>query len=78
MLVKRGAYILLEVPRSLYQLMAGLAGRPEVLVRGEPLLPFDCHAPLMSLPHILGTSLDTVPAAVPYLAAEPERIAAGA
>jgi tetratricopeptide (TPR) repeat protein len=73
MLVERGADILFEVPRSLGRLMAGLAGRPDILSRGDALPPFDCHIPLMSLPHILGTRLDTVPAAVPYLAAEPER-----
>jgi tetratricopeptide (TPR) repeat protein len=39
----------------------------------EPLPPFDVQAPLLSLPHILGTRLDTIPAAVPYLAVEPAR-----
>ncbi|WP_373535648.1 TIGR03032 family protein [Microcoleus sp.] len=29
---------------------------------------FDVYAPLMSLPHILGTTLDTIPAQIPYLA----------
>ncbi|OCR02463.1 TIGR03032 family protein [Oscillatoriales cyanobacterium USR001] len=28
---------------------------------------FDVYAPLMSLPHILGTTLDTIPAQIPYL-----------
>lgn len=30
---------------------------------------FDVYAPLMSLPHILGTTLDTIPAQIPYLEA---------
>jgi len=76
MLGQYGGRILLEVPRVLCRLMAGLAGRPEILARGDDLPSFDCHVPLMSLPHIIGTRLDTVPAAIPYLAAEPDRIAA--
>jgi hypothetical protein len=42
-----------------------------VLVRGEPLPDFDVHAPLMSLPLLCGTRLSTIPAEIPYLAAEP-------
>ncbi len=29
--------------------------------------PVDCHAPLMSLPHLLGIGAETIPASVPYL-----------
>ncbi|HVA24763.1 MAG TPA: glycosyltransferase family 9 protein, partial [Chloroflexota bacterium] len=29
---------------------------------------FDCHASLLSLPHLIGTELETIPAAVPYVA----------
>jgi tetratricopeptide (TPR) repeat protein len=43
---------------------------PKVL----PLPPFDVHVPMMSLPHVFGTTVDTVPAEVPYLAADPTRI----
>lgn len=46
-------------------------GVSRVLVRGETLPPFDCHASLMSLPYLCGTLLDTIPAQIPYLAADP-------
>ncbi|HEY8873034.1 MAG TPA: glycosyltransferase family 9 protein, partial [Stellaceae bacterium] len=36
---------------------------------------FDLHCPLMSLPRVFGTTLDTIPAATPYLAADPARTA---
>jgi hypothetical protein len=39
----------------------------EVIERGEPRPRFDTYARLMSLPGILGTRLETVPASVPYL-----------
>ena len=32
---------------------------------------FDFNAPLMCLPRLLGTTLETVPASIPYLAADP-------
>src|SRR5437899_13084387 len=38
---------------------------------GSELPPFDVQAPLLSLPRILRTELDTVPAPVPYLSADP-------
>ncbi|MGC8643955.1 MAG: tetratricopeptide repeat protein, partial [Isosphaeraceae bacterium] len=34
--------------------------------------PFDVYAALLSLPRIIGTTLTTIPARVPYLFAEPE------
>jgi len=39
------------------------------------LPPFDVHVPLMSLPHIFRTEIDTVPNDVPYLSADPMRVA---
>jgi hypothetical protein len=35
---------------------------------------FDCHAQLMSLPRLLGTTLENLPAEVPYLFADPRLI----
>ena len=42
---------------------------------GETLPRFDAHIPLMSLPRALGTTLETIPGAVPYLRPDPVRIA---
>ncbi len=38
-----------------------------VVARGEPLPRFDLHLPLIGLPRVFGTTLDTIPAAIPYL-----------
>ncbi|HEY2158611.1 MAG TPA: DUF6165 family protein, partial [Isosphaeraceae bacterium] len=35
---------------------------------------FDVHAPLMSLPGLLGTTVATIPAPIPYLSADPVRV----
>src|SRR6185312_12017339 len=37
---------------------------------------FDFHCPVMSLPHAFGATLETIPANVPYLSADPGRVAA--
>lgn len=37
---------------------------------------WDCWTPPMSIPHYCRTTLDTIPARIPYLVASPERVAA--
>jgi tetratricopeptide (TPR) repeat protein len=61
---------------SLRPLLQRLPGVSAAFVMGEPLPPFDLHVPLMSLPYLFGTTLESVPAEVPYLAPDPERLAA--
>jgi len=68
----RGARVVLELPDSLMPLLGPHADGVTVLNRGTPLPPFDLHCPLMSLPLAFGTTIDSVPAEVPYLFA-PER-----
>lgn len=67
----RCARLILECPKPLVRLFQGLPGVDEVIAAGAPLPPFDAHTPLMSLPRLFGTTVETVPAAVPYLAAPP-------
>jgi hypothetical protein len=71
----RGARVVLEVQPALKPLLAGLEGVSQLVARGGALPSFDLHCPLMSLPHACATTLDTVPARVPYLAAAPDRVA---
>ena len=76
LVAQRGAKVILEVQPELKRLMAGLAGVHELVTLGEALPPFDYHIPLMSLPRVFGTRLDTVPADVPYLRAPPDLVQA--
>ncbi|HXD44713.1 MAG TPA: tetratricopeptide repeat protein [Pseudolabrys sp.] len=71
----RGARVVLELPDSLKPLLGPHAEGVTVFNKGTPLPAFDVHCPLMSLPLAFGTTIDTVPAHVPYLCAPPERIA---
>jgi hypothetical protein len=63
-----------ECPASLRPLFSTSAGIDRLVAEGTELPAFDVHAALLSLPRLLGTTLDTVPADVPYLAAEPGRV----
>jgi tetratricopeptide (TPR) repeat protein len=69
----RGARVILEVQPPLKSLLARLAGPAQVLAQGDTLPPFDFHCPLMSLPLAFHTTLETIPAAAPYLTADPVR-----
>jgi len=63
-----------EVQRPLVRLMSSMSGDQKVVARGDPLPNFDFHCPLMSLPHLLGGDLSEIPAQVPYLKAEQNRV----
>jgi len=64
------------VSPKLAPLMGGLPGVHGVYARGEPLAATEFHCPLLSLPLAFRTTLDTVPAPIPYLSANPAAVAA--
>jgi hypothetical protein len=64
---KLGGTVIVECPVELARLFATIEGIDKVLIRGAPMPKFDVYAPLLTLPKIMGTTLKTVPAAVPYL-----------
>ncbi|MGD9720648.1 MAG: tetratricopeptide repeat protein [Pirellulales bacterium] len=65
--------VLLHCQPRLRRLLETAAGVDAFLANsgGEP---FDYWVPLLSLPHVFGTTLETVPAAAPYLSAQPDRV----
>jgi tetratricopeptide (TPR) repeat protein len=73
----QGGRVLLGVPGKLRRLMASLEGVDSVVTQA-PLPVFERHCPLVSLPLALGTDLSTIPAAIPYLHADPEERASWA
>ncbi len=68
----RGGRVMVLCPRPLARLVATADGVDEVAVAGKRPPGFDLHHPLMDLPTVFGTVLDTIPAAVPYLRAPGE------
>lgn len=65
-----GAKVVLEVPAELMRLMTTLDGVDQLIEAGQPLPPFDCHCPLLSLPLAFRTDLASIPSATPYLFAD--------
>ncbi len=74
-LADRGARVVVECPAALTGLVNSVRGVASVATSGGPLPAFDCHAPLLSMPLLLGITLDAVPAAVPYLSADAPTLA---
>ncbi len=72
---RRGGRVIVEVPAPLVRLLESVTGADAVIARGAPLPACDVEAPLMSLPGILGTTLETIPAEVPYLQPPADRVA---
>jgi tetratricopeptide (TPR) repeat protein len=72
----RGARVVLLVPPQLRPLFARIGGVSDVVAYGADLPAFDLHCPMMSLPLACGTTLETVPANMPYLHADSARVAA--
>jgi hypothetical protein len=67
----KGGTVVLACQKPLLRLLAALPGVDRLVPQADTLPNFDIHAPLLSLPCILGTtSTDTIPASVPYLRAE--------
>jgi Flp pilus assembly protein TadD len=74
MVRERGGVVLLECPPSLRSLLADAPGVDRVVVPGERTPEFAVQAPLPGLPGILGTTWESIPAPVPYLRADPDRV----
>ena len=75
LLARAGARVVLEVQPELKALLAGLDGVASCHARGEALPAFDVHCPLGSLPLAFKTERTNIPADIPYLRADEERIA---
>jgi Flp pilus assembly protein TadD len=66
-----GGTVVVECQKSLVKLLANCPGIDRLVGQGDELPPFDFHAPLLSLPGVFKTTLDTIPAKVPYVFADP-------
>ena len=66
---ERGGHVMVGCQPELVRLLETLDGVDQV-VTGEEIPDFDCHAPLMSLPGLFGTTAEAIPADIPYLRAD--------
>jgi Flp pilus assembly protein TadD len=71
LLAERGARVAVAVPPALTRLLRTVPGVAEVPDGDAPVPPHDFHCSFNGLPRAFETTLETIPRAVPYLAAEP-------
>jgi len=64
---ERGGKVVVECQPPLHTLLQEVAGVDLLIAQGSALPAIDVQAPLLSLPGILHTTLDTIPATIPYL-----------
>lgn len=76
MVAAAGAEVTLRVQPALVRLLTGMPGVRQVLDRDGVPPEGALHLPLASLPLLFGTTLATIPAAVPYVTADPAAVAA--
>ena len=62
-----GGRVVVQCQPQLERLFASLEGADEIVPADREPPGHDCHAPLISLPHLFATTLETIPADVPYL-----------
>jgi hypothetical protein len=72
----RGGKVTLEVQPRLHRLLALTPGAAKVICRDEALPEFDWQCPLLSLPLVLGTELNSIPAKIPSLCLDLEQVEA--
>lgn len=70
----QGGRVVAVVPQSLVPLLSSCRGIDHLAAYGGALPDFDVHAPLLTLPRLLGTTPDNVPAEVPYVLVDPQRV----
>jgi len=69
-LADTGAQVILQCMQPLKRVLQTL-GHGVQVIGEDPPPPFDVHLPLISVPRVLGTSYQTLPAPAKYLSADP-------
>ena len=72
LLAERGARVIAWMPQELLALVRRQAGIAKCLTGDITLPRFDYHCPIISLPYVFGTTVETVPAKAPYVTADPD------
>ncbi len=74
-LLASGGPVLWAAPPYLHELLATAPGIARMLTAGDDIPAHDLHCSVMSLPLMMGTSLASIPGGVPYLRADPAKVA---
>jgi tetratricopeptide (TPR) repeat protein len=69
-----GGRVRLHCPADLVDLLRTTAGLEQIIPDNQAPPSSDWYAPMLHLPAVFGTRIDTIPAEGPYLSADPERV----
>ena len=75
LLKNMGAHVIVEVQKQLVPLISLCPYIDQVIALGQQLPPYDYQVPFLSLPNRLQTTLETIPATIPYLYARSDLVA---
>ena len=74
---QRVEHVVFECQPELYRLLTGMFGDIELIKRRSGTLPdasYDLQIPIMSLPRLFGTVMDSIPNNTPYIHADPQLV----
>jgi tetratricopeptide (TPR) repeat protein len=71
LVVAKAGRVIVAAGPAMRRLLETIDGITVVSIEQDPLPAFDVYCPLLSLPRAFATRLETIPAEVPYLRAEP-------
>jgi hypothetical protein len=66
--------VILECPEKLIKLLSRSPGIDHLIPQGQPLPDYDVYCPLMNVPGLTATSVEAIPADVPYIFPDPELV----
>jgi hypothetical protein len=74
LLKNQGARVIVSAQKPLLGVLANCPGVDRACARNQEPADFDVWSPLLSVPGLVGTTPETIPATVPYLFADPARV----
>ena len=73
-MIKECKQVTLLVPQTLHRLFAPLAGNANIVTDRNQVPDYDYECPMLYMPYLFGTTLETIPGNLPYLQAPQELI----
>ncbi|MCP4268491.1 MAG: tetratricopeptide repeat protein [Candidatus Brocadiaceae bacterium] len=72
MVQAKSGHVIFECQKELVSLLKNCNGIDRIVeISSNPDVNFDTHIPLLSLPGIFGTNIDSIPSGIPYITVDP-------
>lgn len=70
LVAQKGAEVIVQCQKELVSLLKSVDGISQIVAQGNQLPSFYVHCPLLSLPLAFDTTLESIPAKIPYISAD--------